>query len=131
MNELTELQQAILHTKREHPDWAASDVADAVGCSTSYASDVLSEYDTARLSKVDGEPATAADVEPPASQSDSSGGTGGLTGEQKIFLILLLAMLYWLGVQNNIFPPLGESVSRLSSITFAILRSKRTSVLTS
>ena len=88
MTDLTEIQQAILHTKREHPEKSPSEIADRVGCSESYARDVLSDYDTAHLSNVDGEPATAEDVEPPKSQDGSGSNSGGMG-----ILLLLLLML--------------------------------------
>lgn len=91
MTDLTEIQQAILHTKQEHPDWSPSRIADRVGCSESYARDVLSDYDTAHLSNVDGEPTTAKDVTPPKSQEDDdNSGSGGVL----LLILLLLGLGY-------------------------------------
>jgi len=75
MADLTELQEAILHTKREHPTWSVADIANEVGCSESYARQVLKNHDTSKLEMLDHEPATAEDVDPVGTSSDTSSST--------------------------------------------------------
>jgi hypothetical protein len=104
MADLTDLQQAILHTKREHPGWSASKVADHVGSSESYTRKVLSEYDTAQLRHVEGEPATATDIESTEDTTETTNASSG-GGFLKVMLIMLLLVLLAAAVRRG-FPSL-------------------------
>lgn len=83
--ELTDLQQAILHTKREHPGMSNAAIADRVGCSASYVTTTLQEYDTVDLNRVAGDPTTAEEI---SRDSDES----GLTQSQKKWLFIALCI---------------------------------------
>jgi hypothetical protein len=97
----TQLQEAILDAKRSHPTWSNARIADHVGCSASYVSETLVEYDTTVLDTLDHEPATPADVDPPSASTSPSGGD--------LFWWLFVGFVLWVLLWKlGAVPPPGE-----------------------
>lgn len=96
MTDLTDLQQAILHTKREDPALSNREIASRVGCSPSYVSQTLNDHGGWELDQMAGDPVTADDIErdytPPHEREDSGG---------KLLALLLLLLVLWYLVQNG------------------------------
>jgi len=95
MPDLTELQQAILHTKRNNPDASHKGVAKRVGCSPSYVSQVLSEHRGWELDQMNGDPATAEDIDreykPPSRDKSPDG--------EEVFKIIIALILVFLALR--------------------------------
>ncbi|SFR33359.1 hypothetical protein [Halogeometricum limi] len=47
--ELTATQQAILYKKKDHPDWANTEIAESVGCSDSHVSSTLKRWNPTEM----------------------------------------------------------------------------------
>ncbi|WP_436929061.1 hypothetical protein [Halosimplex halobium] len=99
----TDLQQAILYTVREHPRWSNAEVADHVGCSDSYVSNTLEEYDTSILDTIDN-PTTADEVD----HEPSEYGSGTQDGIGLVEMLVLMLILWVVGWKVGIVPAPGE-----------------------
>lgn len=95
MPDLTPLQQAILHTKRENPGASPKEISSSVGCSPSYVSQVLRDHGGWELDQMEGEPVTAEDIDrdyvPPHDRND----------EWWVVLMIALALVIWYLASNG------------------------------